>query len=380
MKHHQILKPTVLAVAVVLTTLFIFPNDCISGEITPPVPPQIGNQRNPEVTLEQAVQAIKRNYDALHAVYVTYDWNSAVADGSQRPGEALPLVRREFAWSGVKRYTKTGQPTADGELVAFETASNGDVVTSYTPGGNGFIQAVDGISDTLGVDAYLSALGIPLSEEQLASTGRTDTLMPFCLEIPELEWGIADQLELVDGVPCVVLIAASTGQKLWVDPNAKFAVRRRLHFFQKENRGGPAEYQRFVESFHDFQYHHGFPFPQRITLVSRDSAPSGGPDAMHPWDARAELALVSIRVSQDVNPSIFKISFPYEAVVHDLVRGTIYRAGTDGEELPLILELSQAELGSQSSKVWGRMLLAVNVVLLTYVAFMVFRRNNNRAV
>jgi len=289
---------------------------------------------------EQLRDGIRQYYREIKAIEVEYEQTTDVVSAEPGDEHVIPRAMHRFASRGEKRlccgsYPPRGKAGATLELGSTH-AFNGDYYQVYTPAEKtGFIaRSKDPFVDS---DAYMRALAIPVSDRDGSFVSRTEYFFPYVLDHADFEWKVSPKLEIVDGAECHVL-ESKFRQRIRVDPRIGYAMRFRERYWPVKDRPAnqlPLGVRNLFSSYR--QLADGIRLPQRIDSVQYTS-PSL-PENL--WN-RVRFVVVrqaaKLAINEQVEDSLFTLSFPSGTVVTDTIRNRAYRIGSANEELDVIVE------------------------------------------
>ena len=195
-------------------------------------------------------------------------------------------------------------------------------------------------------DAYGACIGLTIKDTDRANIATHPFVMPSALEVPWTKWSVEPQIEIIDGVECHVLFSEPSGQRIWVDPAAGFAMRYRevRQIVEKMN---PDKWPlAWRVQFTDFaELLPNTSLPMRI-ISANYTAVHAPPDQWNSVSAWAELKVQTLKVGEQVTDDIFYIKLPKGTMVNDQLRNKLYRIGDANEELDLAIDQALAALPS----------------------------------
>jgi hypothetical protein len=328
-------------------------SSALAQQESAPFPLPTPTDKPATATFDELREGIKQYYQQLWAVEVEYRVIPK--------GVGAPRLTCHYAMKGEKRVRDQtgadGRPYAqayDGELFQLHQADKKAAL---------ILKQKQSFVDR---DAYLDALGIPLSDMDRANVSWLPKVFPYSLDVRGLEWAVEPTLQMVDGAECHVLVSADR-QRLWIDPQIGFAMRFRERY--QPVKGLPkAEWPLLARYFYrEFEKTQaGIWLPKRNEIVSYASARSPRSKWNQTrWNEVHEVTRIA--VGHQVKDSVFRFEFPPGTEVEDRVLGRFYRIGESGEELDMLVGRGRDELAKSGSRVPGWLLL-LNIAMVAALA------------
>lgn len=345
------------------------------GQAEEPLPALPAPTTKPStMSFDQLRAGIQARYNGLWAIEVDYE--QSTRSFANNTDGVVPLMKHHFAIKGEKRYRSQLQELSS---VAGENqqqlilAYDGDVEQTYVPQWKQATVAAEK-QTILDQDAYLQALAIPLSDADRASVSATEFYLPYTLSVASMSWRVQPTLETVDGAECHVL-EADNKQRIWIDPANDFAMRFREVYqrLEKQPQDDWPLATRFA--FRSLKQFGDRWMPMRNEIVSYTS--SRQPE--NQWNEPSFVTIHDVKrleTNDQVQDSLFSMTFPPGTEVRDPVHERYYRVGDSNEELAFAIEEGLKELPPHSSaSVW---FLIANVIvfvgLVGYFCYRIFSR------
>lgn len=191
------------------------------------------DERPATLSLKQVVAGVEGSLGRIESMRVTYH-RSAVGVEGERNGP-WPFNRIDFAFKGQKRYLDHTRTESDGYLFRQIAAYDGEATRDIFGTAGGAYNR--GRTAPVELDFYTMYLFLPIAKPpglESFHLDTTDRWLPHALYRPG--WRVLERQEQVDGAWCHVLELPKK-QRLWIDPNVGFAVRKRE--FYREAAGAP---------------------------------------------------------------------------------------------------------------------------------------------
>ncbi len=349
--------------------LFVFFFLAVQREVSDPLPLPIATTKSAVLTFDELRAGIRQHYTALWALEVEYEQFTV--------GGEIPSMNYHFAFKGEKRFRK--QTDVEGRV--YGLAYDGGVLQVYQPEFSAAMVVIRKDKDRFAdVDAYVDALGIPISDFDRANASWLPKLMPYALDAPQLQWTVHPTLDVVDGAECHVLVS-SDRQRIWVDPAIGFAMRFREQYEPVKNLP-EHEWPLLVRYFYS-QFERtaaGVHLPSKNEIVAYHS--SSSPRSV--WNQPKFYTVHNVRrlaVGREVHDDLFSFELPPGTEVLDEVRDRFYRVGAFGEELDRLVGQGREELAQSrfEGRIWILLVNATVVMLLALLCGYRLLRSHRRA-
>ncbi|MHC4400798.1 MAG: LolA-like protein [Planctomycetota bacterium] len=188
--------------------------------------------RPANLELKQIVAGVERMHKSIQSMKVRY--YREVESSDREP--VWPQSRVVFAFKGDKRYLDRTRHEADGKL--FRSIALYDGMVTYELHGH-LVSANPGRVAPVEFDFYTMSLFMTVVEPTglKRNLETTEHWLPYALR--RSGWRLLPNQEQVDGASCHVLQLHGTErghQRLWIDTNAGFAVRKREFYADQDGK------------------------------------------------------------------------------------------------------------------------------------------------
>lgn len=308
---------------------------------------------------------VRRNTEQLlsRGIYVEYKWEGTkVRAGYSSKVQQLEMKMgilpddTAYGWKKlVARDPKQGMVVNESRSVM----ENG-VTKDYDSGMGSVMQNNWGVFND---DLYLQQLGVAWRKrdrEQAATDPKDIRWLPQAFAKRNYQSG---KSVAVDGHTCVVLVAAGS-DKLWLDPELAFALRRREIYFPN----GRIKGRYHFKDFKDVGEQLWLPM-----LIAWEFFPDDG--KLDPqWTKETRVSRLDI--GKQIDRKLMAFEFPVGTTVNDKIENKQYVVGAGGKEY---FEKSISELRQKrrllSTVSWTTLaIIGVNVLLGSVLLVMVYRR------
>lgn len=352
-------------------------------DITRPVP----STTPATLTSAELREGICRTLKKIHAIDAEYTDLCRLTPTHGSFASTIPFVFNHEAHKGDRRFAfrRTLEYPHRGDLAADIAARPGPGETYRVYDGHiqryfhefvrqgGILASKDGSADA---HTYPLALGIPIIDDVRALPQEVRVWAgwpPDVYMAPEVNWAVEASCELVDGVPCHVIVEPALGFRKWIDPAAGFATRFSETSRRDEDSGAVTAGIKSRDLQSDLrEVAPGIWLPFVMVSVKYSQASDAAAQEMS-VEERHDTVAVRLAVNDDVPDSLFKLSFPPGTVVSDTVRDVAYVVGENGEELDQTVEEARRILGVGKPRRLNYWLLVNAAVVITIVAAIFLR-------
>jgi hypothetical protein len=357
-------------IVVVSSLVFMIGADVPTADVSQPQKTDIPAR----LDLNDVLDGIRMYYSQLRALEVHYDERT-------RPihfdGELYTNVAHHFAYKGEKRLNSLiPQHESPDSATGYVLASNENRQENYRPQLKmAFIEP--GKQPMLDIDGYALALGIPLTDQERATSASSSYFMPFALDTNK--WFRRPKLESIDGADCYVL-ESQKGQVIWVDPAIGWAMRLRELHSALPDRPVTEWPLDITYHFQDFEKSDETTWlPKKVLIANYVSTRS--PSNL--WNQLEYLKVLEVKesplVNDKVSDKLFTLSYPPGTEVFDSVSNRHYRIGSANEELDIVIHKSTDILKATGYRgtIFIILNLAIVLLLIMLVAYRMVKKRHD---
>jgi len=315
---------------------------------------QAQETRPAQFTLREIYEGANTSRKLLKSLRVEYVYTTRLLGGAPPPklkaGQlAIGTWRRTYAVKGERRYSVQG---GDGDSEPSEVSIyvfDGDLGFSYRPGSLVVVEGKTPDADQ-GDYYFEEGLDIPVSDEMRANYDNS-WCYPHCLRPASgrEDFVLLANQEQIDGAWCHV-VDCGGGQKLWVDPQIGFALRRK-EMYSDGGRLADYSFSKFTEPVK------GLWLP---SVVRRLTNP--GDDVVKP-DLETLVEVTSLSVNQ-LTDRDFDLVVPAGTIVTGMGKAFV----TQGDRTKMLDLLAGGLLQRPKSRSVWEWLIAINVAMAVVAA------------